>query len=140
MLVLGSFHADIGVLHLSCFELCLSLCHIGFRRRASLVPVLGEPERRRVTFHGIVQDLLLDVGASELEVVERQFSLQTELCRLEIGGARLCEFTGGGDRSPYTSPEIQFVGKVEWQDEIARRAGSPRWKIRSVGRIANRSN
>ena len=57
-----------------------------------------------------------------------------------FGGARLGKFTRGGDGSPHTSPKIQFVGKIEWQDEIARRTGGPGWQIGTIRRIANRSN
>src|SRR5436309_14669307 len=95
MLVLGPLHADIGVLHLRRFELYLSLCHIGFRRSASLIPVQGEPQSCGVAFHGVVQELLLRVGAPELEVVERQFRLETELRSLEICGTRLGILTRG---------------------------------------------
>ena len=95
MLVLGPLHADIGVLHLRRFELRLSLCHIGFRRRASLIPVLGEPQCRGVASHRVVQNLFLRISASELEVVERQFRLETELRCLEICGTRLGILTRG---------------------------------------------
>ena len=140
MFVLSALHSNIGILRLCRVELGLGLCHIGFWRRTSLKAILGEPQSFRVGLHRIVQKLFLRVRASELEVIERQFSLETEFRCLQVGGACLRVLTRRRDCTTHPSPKIQFVGNVEGEAEIAFGAGGSRWQIGAIGRIADRSN
>ena len=85
-----------------------------------------------VLIHGRVQQLLLRIGAAQLEIVHRQFSMQTESGGLKIGGGSLRLLAGGGDSPADPAPQVNLVGKVEWQREARLWRWYRRWKENRV--------
>ncbi len=71
MFVLGAHHADVGVLHARGIQLRFRLYHVGLRRGAPVQQVRGEFHHIGVLIHGRVQQLLLRIGAAQLEIVHR---------------------------------------------------------------------
>lgn len=77
----------------------------------------------------------MGVGTAQFEIVDGEFGVEAEAGSGVIGGGGLRFFAGGCDRTANASPEIDFVGEIEGEDEIARAFGT--WKIGSMGGLAN---
>ena len=83
MLVLRALNSDIGRQHVGIFKLCLRLCHIRFWSCTALEAVLRQPQGFGIGLYGIVQKSFLGIGASHLEIVDRNsaWRLKRDVCR-----------------------------------------------------------
>jgi hypothetical protein len=124
VLELRPLHPDVGGLRSRGVELSLGLGDVGLRGRAALEAVRRELERRLEGFHRLVQELLLGVGGPQLEVVHRQLGLKTELGSLEIGSGGLGLVPRRRHRPSDPAPQVDLVGHVERQEQIATAAGA----------------
>ncbi len=70
MLELRALDLDIGVLHTRGFELRLRLSHVGLRSGASFKTIGRELKSVGVSFHRVIQELLLCVRAAKFKVIE----------------------------------------------------------------------
>ncbi len=138
VLELRPLHHDVGGLRARGVELRLGLGDVGLRRRAALEAVRRELKRRLEGFHRLVQELLLGVGSPQLEVVHRQLGLKAELGSLEIGGGGLGLVLRRRHRPPHPAPQVDLVGHVEGQQQIAAATRARvRWKEGPVRGVAD---
>ncbi len=112
-------HRDVGGLGPRGVELGLGLGDVGLRGRAALVAVRREPQRRLEGVHCLVEELLLRVGRAQLEIVQGQLRLQAQARRLEVGGGRLRLAPGRRHRAPHAAPQVDLVGHVEREQQVA---------------------
>src|SRR5262249_12561764 len=106
---------------------------IGFRRDAALQASSSQLQGVAVSLHGVIEQLLLRVGAAELEVVNRQLGMETEFDRLQVSSARLSLLAGRNDTASDAAPQIDLVGQLQRQSEIACGVGFRQRKVRLVG-------
>ena len=133
MLELGPRHGDVGGLNPRRLELSPCLGDVGFRRAAAGEAILGELQRIGEVRNRIVQQLLLGIRAAQLDIVDRQFGVQAEARRREVGRRRLRLLARGGDGAADATPEIDLIGEVQRQLELA---GGRRMGIDEIGLMA----
>ena len=118
MFILRSQDQHINRLRACVFQLGLSLRHVDRRGHSALVPVLrklqGPFERGHVRF----QQLLFRIERPHLEVIEREFRMQTQTHRFQIAGAGLRVRPRGFHRVANASKNIRFVGDIHWNHQI----------------------
>lgn len=77
MRVLRALDSNIGRQYLGSLKLRLRLRDIRFWRRPALEAILRQPQRFGIRFYGIAQKSLLGVGAPDLEIVDRNFGMES---------------------------------------------------------------
>src|SRR5258707_4311874 len=78
VLELRAPEGDIARLHFGCLKLCFCLVYVGLGSDPAFKAVVRDAVGLFVVFDGIVQQLLLGVGAAGFEVVEGKFGLQAQ--------------------------------------------------------------
>jgi hypothetical protein len=116
---LRALDGDVRVFDAGGVQLGLCLRNVGLRSHTPFEAIERELQVVGIGFYGIVEKLFLSVGAAQLEIVQSEFRLETELCGFVVGSGRLRLLASGGDAAPHTSPKVQLVGKIEGQLEIA---------------------
>ena len=110
---LGAGYGYVGVLHTRGVELCLGLGHVGLGSYAALEAIECELEGVGVGLDGVVEELLLGVGAAEFEIVDGEFGVKAEAGRSVVGGGGLGFFAGSGYAATNAAPKIDFVGEID---------------------------
>src|SRR5713101_7795508 len=119
MLVLRALDSNIRRQHFGIFKLCLRLCHIRFWRCPALEAVLRQPQSFGIGLHGIVQKSLLGVGAPNLEIVERNFGMETQTSRLQVSCACLGLLLGSCYAAANTTPQVNLIRQIKRKNEIS---------------------
>ena len=86
---------DVGELGFGAAELALGAAHVDDRGDLAGETVLRNPHRLGVGHIGVFQHARLRVQAAEFNVVRREFGVQAEAHRLQIGGTGLGGITAG---------------------------------------------
>ena len=89
MFILRSQDRDINRLGAGVFQLSLSLRDVDSRGHSARVPALRKLERFFKRGHVRFEQLLFRIERTHLEVVEREFRMQTQPHRFQIAGAGL---------------------------------------------------
>ena len=119
MFVHGALNVDIGGLHLRRLELRARLGHVGERRRAAVVAVLSKLQGALKGLDRVVEKLALGIGRTQIEVIDRQLGMQRKPRRFKVGSRGLRLFARLRDGAADASPQVDFVVKVERQNEVA---------------------
>ena len=119
MLELGSLYADFNILSACRFQLRLSLSYVDVRGYAAMISGFGKMQCILKVVNRRVQQLFLQVQPAKGEVVDRKLRVKAQTDILKIARARLCVLAGRLDGSPNLSPEVNLVGDISLQDNIA---------------------
>ena len=118
MLILGAGNAHILILRARHLQLCLRLLHIQLRIQAGVEQLIGQQQRLLIRRNGRIQDGLLRIQATHLEIVKRQLRLQHQLHVHHVGGAGLRILARRTHGASYPAPDIRLPTHFQGQRKI----------------------
>ena len=134
MFILCPLNRDVCGLNTCGIQLRLSLRNVRFGCCATLKAVLRQIQCLTVSIYGVTEEPLLRVRAPDLEIVNRDFSVETQTCGFKIRRARLRFFSRSRHSAAHASPKIDLIGKIKRKREISSAiVGLAGWEIRLIG-------
>src|SRR5580700_8228405 len=118
MFILCSLNSDVCSLDTCGIQLGLRLRHVRFRCGTTFKSVLRQVQCLTIRIYGVAEEPLLGVRAPYLEIVNRDFGVETQTCGFKIGSARLRFFSRSRDGAAHAPPKIDLIREIKGKCEI----------------------